>query len=86
MLIYLVSAPGHENTGYGDGLIEGSHPMILVSFLEYANRDDRPIAGFNFSFKKTPNDEGLSSGAGLLPPEDLEQVRPGGRRARLDPV
>lgn len=51
MLIYLVSAPGHENTGYGDGLIEGNHPRLLFSFLEYMDRDDRSIHGFIFSHK-----------------------------------
>ena len=52
MKIYLVSAPGHENTGYGDGLIEGGHPFLLLSFLEYMNRD-RKISGFEFSNKMT---------------------------------
>lgn len=50
MIIYLVSAPGHENTGYGDGLIEGDHPHLLVSFLEFMDRN-RSVAGFEFSFK-----------------------------------
>lgn len=52
MKIYLVSAPGHENTGYGDGLIEGQHPQLLVSFLEYAGKPDRMVRGFEFSNKR----------------------------------
>ena len=53
MIIYLVSAPGHENTGYGDGLIEGKHPQLLVSFLEYMDRNERKLHGFDFSNKMT---------------------------------
>jgi len=51
MLIYLVSAPGHEQTGYGDGLIEGSHPHLLVSYLEYMDRKLKPLEGFEHSGK-----------------------------------
>lgn len=51
MLIYLVSAPGHENTGYGDGLVEGSHDRLLFSFLEFMDRHERYIHGFEFSHK-----------------------------------
>lgn len=52
MKIYLVSAPGHENTGYGDGLIEGGHHYLLMSFLEYMDRGgERRLAGFEFSNK-----------------------------------
>lgn len=46
MLIYLVSAPGHEITGYGDGLIDGDHPHLLVSYLEYSGSKLRPLRGF----------------------------------------
>lgn len=50
MIIYLVTAPGHENTGYGDGILEGSHPQCLVSFLEYADRvHERKLRGFVLS-------------------------------------
>ncbi len=45
MLIYLVSAPGHEGSGYGDGLIEGHHPDLLFSFLEFIDRE-RELRGF----------------------------------------
>ena len=37
MKIYLVTAPGHENTGYGDGLLEAGHVDVLVSFLEFVD-------------------------------------------------
>lgn len=47
MIIYLVSAPGHEITGYGDGLIDGEHPSLLVSYLEYMGAKLRPLRGFN---------------------------------------
>ena len=55
--IYLVSAPGHENTGYGDGLIDGQHPKLLVSFLEYSGKL-KPVAGFAHS-GKNPQPEPL---------------------------
>lgn len=49
MIIYLVSAPGHEITGYGDGLIDGNHPSLLVSYLEYSGTKLRPLRGFERS-------------------------------------
>lgn len=50
MKVYLVTAPGHENTGYGDGLIEGGHSDVLVSFLEYSDRiNQRRLDGFQLS-------------------------------------
>ncbi len=49
MIIYLVSAPGHEITGYGDGLIDGGHPSLLVSYLEYMGSKLRPLEGFRRS-------------------------------------
>jgi hypothetical protein len=51
VIIYLVSAPGHEQTGYGDGLIEGLHPHLLVSYLEYMDRKLKPLEGFEHSGK-----------------------------------
>jgi hypothetical protein len=51
VIIYLVSAPGHEQTGYGDGLIEGRHPHLLVSYLEYMDRKLKPLEGFEHSGK-----------------------------------
>lgn len=49
MIIYLVSAPGHEITGYGDALIDGDHPSLLVSYLEYAGNKLKPLNGFRRS-------------------------------------
>jgi hypothetical protein len=49
VIIYLVSAPGHEITGYGDGLIDGRHPDLLVSYLEYMGNKLRPLNGFRRS-------------------------------------
>jgi hypothetical protein len=49
MIIYLVSAPGHEITGYGDGLIDGGHPSLLVSYLEYMGQKNKPLKGFRRS-------------------------------------
>lgn len=49
MIIYLVSAPGHEITGYGDGLIDGGHPHLLVSYLEYMGQKIKPLRGFSRS-------------------------------------
>lgn len=49
MIIYLVSAPGHEITGYGDGLIDGGHPDLLVSYLEYMGPKLKPLQGFRRS-------------------------------------
>lgn len=46
MIIYLVSAPGHEITGYGDALIDGEHPDLLVSYLEYMGSKLKPLNGF----------------------------------------
>lgn len=46
MIIYLVSAPGHEITGYGDALIDGEHPDLLVSYLEYMGNKLKPLNGF----------------------------------------
>lgn len=46
MIIYLVSAPGHEITGYGDGLIDGGHRDLLVSYLEYTGPRIKPLQGF----------------------------------------
>jgi len=64
MIIYLVSAQGHEYSGYGDGLIRGGHPKLLVSFLDYAGKP-KLMAGFNLSDKtflpnpqlKVPNEQ-----------------------------
>lgn len=53
MIIYLVTAPGHENTGYGDGILEGGHPTVLVSFLEFAD-NSKKLAGFRMSTPKEP--------------------------------
>lgn len=49
MIIYLVSAPGHEITGYGDGLIDGGHGDLLVSYLEYMGSKVKPLRGFRRS-------------------------------------
>lgn len=50
MKIYLVTAPGHDRGGYGDALIVGSHPEMLVSFMDYAGKE-RPLQGFTLSGK-----------------------------------
>lgn len=43
-LIYLVQSAGdlHGANGYSAGLLEAGHPKILVSFIDYMDRD-RPI-------------------------------------------
>lgn len=48
MIIYMVTAPGHEGTGYGDALAVASTGEGLVSFLEYQD-DGRPVTGFAMS-------------------------------------
>lgn len=50
MKIYLVTAPGHEGGGYGDALIIGGHPEMLVSFMDFAGKD-RALKGFVLSGK-----------------------------------
>jgi len=54
MIIYLVSAPGHENTGYGDALVDADGESILVSFLEFADTPNQ-LAGFQRSGKTWPS-------------------------------
>lgn len=51
MKIYLVSAMGHENSGYGDGLVEGGHPHLLISFLDFADKQGATLHGFKHSGK-----------------------------------
>lgn len=53
MIIYLVQSATdlHGANGYSSGLLEGGHPKILVSFLDYADRHQdilkpkSPLAG-----------------------------------------
>lgn len=54
MIIYLVSAPGHENSGYGDALVDAGGSELLVSFLEFADTQN-PLQGFTRSDKTWPS-------------------------------
>lgn len=40
MIIYAVTAPGHNGTGYGDALVVAGTGDVLVSFLEYEDGGD----------------------------------------------
>lgn len=68
MKIYLVTAPGHEGSGYGDALVTGGHPEMLVSFMDFASRD-KALKGFVLS-GKTFTQEPRGPEPGLLRADD----------------
>lgn len=47
MIIYLVTEPKHDLSGYGDALIDAEHPQVLVSFQKYAGQKIKPIEGLS---------------------------------------
>lgn len=46
MKIYLGSGPTHNITGYGDALVKGDHPELMVSFVQYSGPNEQPLQGF----------------------------------------
>lgn len=49
MKIYLGSGPTHNITGYGDALVKGDHPDLMVSFVQYSGTNEQPLQGFKHS-------------------------------------
>jgi len=47
VIIYLVTEPKHDLSGYGDALIDAEHPHVLVSFQKYAGQNIEPIKGLS---------------------------------------
>lgn len=70
MKIYLVTAPGHNGGGYGDALILGSHPEMLVSFMDYTSKE-RPLQGFTLSGKDGMQEPKVAD-LGLLGDDDAD--------------
>lgn len=57
MRIYLVAdtKPSWMNTGFGHGLLQGSHPLLLVSFVEFMNNPHQQLEVTTMADSYQPN-------------------------------